>query len=58
MPTISMFYGIPVFDSEKCNLPHVHVRYNEFKTSDYYLEAIFENGKRRWLDTKPLDKTQ
>ncbi len=37
MPTISMFYGILVsmyvFDTEKHHLPHIHVRYNEFKVS-------------------------
>ena len=37
MPTISMFYGILVsmyvFDSERHHLPHIHVRYNEFKAS-------------------------
>lgn len=37
MPTISMFYGILVsmyvFDTEKHHLPHIHVRYNEFKAS-------------------------
>ena len=35
MPTISMFYGILVamyaLDTEKHHLPHIHVRYNEFK---------------------------
>lgn len=35
MPTISMFYGILVsmyaLDIEKHHLPHVHIRYNEFK---------------------------
>jgi hypothetical protein len=35
MPTISMFYGILVsmyvLDIEKHHLPHIHVRYNEFK---------------------------
>ena len=35
MPTISMFYGILVsmyvFDAEKHHLPHIHIRYNEFK---------------------------
>jgi len=35
MPTISMFYGILVsmyaFDTAKHHLPHIHVRYNEFK---------------------------
>jgi hypothetical protein len=37
MPTISMFYGILismyVLDIEKHHLPHIHVRYNEFKAS-------------------------
>ena len=37
MPTISMFYGILVsmyvLDSDKHHLPHIHVRYNEFKAS-------------------------
>ncbi|SJM91725.1 conserved hypothetical protein [Crenothrix polyspora] len=36
MPTISMFYGILVsmyaLDIDKHHLPHIHVRYNEFKT--------------------------
>ena len=35
MPTISMFYGILVsmfvLDTAKHHLPHIHVRYNEFK---------------------------
>jgi len=35
MPTISMFYGILVsmyaFDTAKHRLPHIHVRYKEFK---------------------------
>ncbi|MBI5331474.1 MAG: DUF4160 domain-containing protein [Betaproteobacteria bacterium] len=35
MPTISMFYGILVamyvLDTERHHLPHIHVRYNEFK---------------------------
>ena len=35
MPTISMFYGILVamyvLDTKKHHLPHIHVRYNEFK---------------------------
>jgi len=37
MPTISMFYGILismyVLDTEKHHLPHINVRYNEFKAS-------------------------
>lgn len=37
MPTISMFYGILVsmyvFDTEKHHLPHIRIRYNEFKVS-------------------------
>jgi hypothetical protein len=35
MPAISMFYGILVamyvLDTDKHPLPHIHVRYNEFK---------------------------
>ncbi len=34
MPTISMFYGILVamyVDTQKHHLPHIHIRYNEFK---------------------------
>ena len=35
MPTISMFYGILVsmyvLDTQKQHLPHIHVRYAEFK---------------------------
>jgi len=35
MPTISMFYGIIVamyaLDTDRHHLPHIHVRYNEFK---------------------------
>lgn len=35
MPTISLFYGIIVsmyvLDTVKHHLPHIHVRYNEFK---------------------------
>ena len=37
MLTISMFYGILVsmyvFDSDRHHLPHIHIRYNEFKAS-------------------------
>ncbi|MGC2238255.1 MAG: DUF4160 domain-containing protein [Pyrinomonadaceae bacterium] len=37
MPVISMFYGIIVqlffFDNDRHNLPHIHVRYAEFKAS-------------------------
>ena len=37
MPTISMFYGILVsmyvFDSDRHHLPHIHIRYNEFKAA-------------------------
>ena len=37
MPTISMFYGILVTllyeDNNRHHLPHIHVRYNEFKAS-------------------------
>jgi len=37
MPVISMFYGIIVqlffFDNDKHNLPHIHIRYAEFKAS-------------------------
>lgn len=36
MPTISMFYGILVamyvLDTDRYHHPHIHVRYNEFKT--------------------------
>ncbi|MEI8170996.1 MAG: DUF4160 domain-containing protein [Rhodoferax sp.] len=36
MPTISMFYGILVamyaLDTQKHHLPHIHIRYNDFKT--------------------------
>jgi hypothetical protein len=35
MPTISMFYGILVsmyvLDTQKHHLPHIHIRYAEFK---------------------------
>ena len=35
MPTISMFYGILVamyaLDTDNHHLPHIHIRYNEFK---------------------------
>lgn len=35
MPTISMFYGILVsmyvLDTQKHSLPHIHIRYAEFK---------------------------
>ena len=36
MPTISMFYGILVsilFEDERHKLPHIHVRYAEYKAS-------------------------
>jgi hypothetical protein len=35
MPVISMFYGIIISmyykDNKQHNLPHIHIRYNEFK---------------------------
>ena len=35
MPTISMFYGILVamyaLDTQRHHLPHIHIRYNDFK---------------------------
>ena len=37
MPVISMFYGIIVqlyfFDTDRHNLPHIHIRYSEFTAS-------------------------
>ncbi len=37
MPVISMFYGIIVqmffYDTDKHKMPHIHVRYGEFKAS-------------------------
>jgi len=37
MPVISMFYGIIIqlffFDIDKHHIPHIHVRYGEFKAS-------------------------
>ena len=47
MPIISQFYGIIVsiyFNDEiKHNLPHIHVRYNEYKAV-YDFEANILNG--------------
>ena len=44
MPTISMFYGILVsmyvLDTQKHHLPHIHIRYAEFKAVSRYLQAI------------------
>lgn len=48
MPIISQFYGIIVSmyfnDSKKHNLPHIHVRYNEFKAS-YDFDANLIKGE-------------
>ena len=48
MPIISQFYGIIVSiyfnDETKHNLPHVHIRYNEYKAV-YDFEANMLSGK-------------
>lgn len=53
MPVISMFYGIIVqlyfFDTDRHNLPHIHIRYSEFTASiaietGELLAGIFRRG--------------
>ena len=48
MPIISQFYGIIVSlyfnDNNKHKLPHVHVRYNEYKAT-YDFDANILNGE-------------
>ena len=58
MPIISQFYGIIVSmhfdDKNQNNLPHVQVRYNEFKAA-YDFEANLLNGKLPTKQTKLLE---
>lgn len=53
MPTISMFYGILVsmyvLDTQKHHLPHIHIRYAEFK-------AVIEIPSGNLLDGNLPDK--
>lgn len=48
MPIISQFYGIVVFmyynDMQKHHIPHIHVRYNEYKAV-YDLDSNLLEGK-------------
>ena len=48
MPTISMFYGILVsmyvLDTQKHHLPHIHIRYAEFKAVIEIPTGIFLAG--------------
>jgi hypothetical protein len=49
MPVISMFYGLIIsmyyLDNKQHNLPHIHVKYNEF-------EAVFSIPDGKLLDGK------
>ena len=49
MPSISMFYGIIVYmlfkDNKRHNLPHIHVKYSEYK-------AVFDIKNCKLLDGK------
>jgi len=48
LPIISQFYGIVVFmyynDMQKHHIPHIHVRYNEYKAV-YDLDSNLLEGK-------------
>jgi hypothetical protein len=48
MPTNSLFYGILVsmyvFDSDSHHLPHIHIRYDEFKASITILSGDVLDG--------------
>ena len=58
MPIISQFYGIIVSmyfnENSKPNLPHIHVRYNEYKAS-YDFEANIINGSLPNKQTKLIE---
>lgn len=58
MPIISQFYGIIVsmyfIDNEQHNLPHIHVRYNEYKAV-YDFETNLLNGKLPTKQTKLIE---
>ncbi len=58
MPIISQFYGIIVSiyfkDNDKHNLPHIHVRYNEYKVA-YDFEANIINGFLPTKQTKLIE---
>ncbi len=58
MPIISQFYGIIVSmyfdDKKKHNLPHVHIRYNEYKAI-YDFEANLLEGKLPIKQTKLVE---
>lgn len=49
MPTISMFYGIVVLmyyrDSGRHSLPHIHVRYQNFKSSISISDGVVLDGE-------------
>jgi hypothetical protein len=49
MPIISMFYGIIVqlffFDTDRHQIPHIHVRYAEFSASIDILSAEILDGR-------------
>jgi hypothetical protein len=56
MPVISLFYGLIIsmyyLDNKQHNLPHIHVKYNEF-------EAVFSIPEGELLDGKlPNNKTK
>ncbi len=58
MPIISQFYGIIVSiyfnDNDKHKLPHIHVRYNEYKAT-YDFEANIINGFLPIKQTKLIE---
>lgn len=58
MPIISQFYGIIVSmyfdDKNQHNLPHIHVRYNEYKAT-YDFEVNLLNGQLPTKQTKLLE---
>lgn len=49
MPVVSMFYGIIVYmyfrDNKQHNIPHIHIKYNEYK-------AIYSIPDGKLLDGK------
>lgn len=58
MPIISQFYGIIVSmyfnENNKHNIPHIHIRYNEYKAS-YDFEANILNGSLPVKQTKLIE---
>ena len=58
MPIISQFYGIIVSlyfnESNKHNLPHIHVRYNEHKAI-YDFEGNILNGELPFKQNKLIE---